>query len=472
MTENLIFSQLICNDEYARKVLPHLKEEYFSTQEEKNFLKIYDRFFAKHNKIPSKQAMLIEIENLKSSADVYTAMKEIVSRTVEFDETIDWLLEKTEAFCKERAIFNALKESVLIVDGQSKTKTPDSIPSILQAALAVCFDTAIGHDYIEDAEDRYDYYHLAEARIKTGIPIFDKVTRGGFPRKTLNVLLAPPHGGKSLVMVNIAAGALEQGANVLYISMEMAAEEIGRRFDVNLLDIDFDTLEVLPKNVFTSKFSKIAGASKGKLIIKEYPTGGAHAGNFKALLAELKTKKNFVPDLICVDYMSICSSEIYKSGSNQNSYTIVGSIGKELRALAVESNTALLTAVQTTRTGVANSDVDMTHTSESMGIPAIADWFAAIINTDELKQLNQLMFKHLKNRYVGLALYEKFLLGVDYLKMKLFSLDDDTPMPVPKTTAPLNKKKKSDDKSAPFDFDILHKIKPEVGSFDDFNFDT
>ena len=249
--------------------------------------------------------------------------------------------------------------------------------------------------------------------------------------------------------------------------MEMAAEEIGRRFDVNLMGIDFETLDIIPKTTFTSKFSKIASASKGRLIIKEYPTGGAHAGNFKALLAELKTKQNFIPDMIIVDYMSICSSEVYKNGSLQNSYTIVGSIGKELRALAIEANAALITAVQTNRTGVGNSDVDMTHTSESIGIPAIADFFAAIINTDELKQLKQLMFKQLKNRYTGLSTNEKFIMGVDYLKMMLFTLDELTPLPKNNSNKTLNKKVDNT-----FDFDKLHTIKPEVGSFDDFNFDN
>ena len=362
--ENLIFSQLISNEEYARKILPHLKDEYFTEDSEKKFLKLYTHFFNKHNKVPSKPALLIEIENLKSSAEIYTSLKDIISRTEPFEESLAWLMEKTEEYCKEKAIFNALREAVLIVDGQSKSKGSESIPSILQAALAVCFDTSVGHDYLQDAEDRYDYYHMSEARIKSDITIYDKITKGGFPRKTLNVFLAPPHGGKSLVMVNIGAGALQSGSNVLYITMEMAAEEIGRRFDVNLMGIDFATLDVLPKQLFSSKFSKISSASKGRLMIKEYPTGGAHAGNFKALLADLKTKQNFVPDMIIVDYMSICSSEVYKAGNNQNSYTIVGSIGKELRALAIETNAAIITAVQTTRSGAGNSDVDISHTSE------------------------------------------------------------------------------------------------------------
>lgn len=461
------------NDEYARTVLPHLKDEYFSTQEEKAFFKIYARFFQKHNRIPSKQAMLIEIEGLKSAADLYTSMVAMVSRSVEFEESLIYLVEKTEEYCKEKAIFNALKESVLIVDGQSKDKNKDSIPSILQAALSVCFNTSVGHDYLEDFAERYDYYHNTEARIPVNIPIFDKITKNGFPRKTLNVFLAPPHGYKSAVMSNLAAGALMNGYNVLYISLEMAAEEIGRRFDVNLMGVNFDDLDIITKDTYTSKFEKISSSTQGRLVIKEYPTGTAHAGHFRALLSELKTKQNFVPDMIVVDYMSIAASEIYKNGSAHNSYTIVGSIGKELRALAIETNSALITAVQTTRAGAGNSDVDISHTSESFGIPAIADFFAAIINTDELKALKQLMFKQLKNRYTGLDKDEKFILGVDTPKMKLYSLDGEISIPISKKPEKKDKLEKNIvSKDAPFDFDILHTIKPEKASFEDFNFDN
>lgn len=468
MIEEIIFSQLMSNAEYARVVLPHLKEEYFNTQDEKNFFKIYKRFFSKHNKIPSRQALLIEIEKLKSSAEVYSAMVDIVGRSVEFDETLEYLVEQTEEFCKEKAIFNALKEAVLIADGQSKTKLPASIPSILQEALSVCFDTSVGHDYINDAMSRYDYYHSVTARITTGIPMIDKVTRNGFPRKTLNVFLAPPHGGKSLVMVNCAVGGMKAGHNVLYISMEMAAEEIGKRFDVNLLDIDFDTLEVIPKSTFTSQFKKLTDKSLGRLVIKEYPTGTASAAHIKSLLNELKTKQNFVPDIIVVDYMNICASEYYKQGSNHNSYTIVGSIGKELRALAIETNTCLITATQTNRSGINNSGVGMESVSESGGIAMIADFMMAIINTDDLKQLRQLMFKQIKNRYNGITDYEKFLVGVDYNKMKLFSLETTgTPVTVSK-----DKKKKTEplNTDSGFNIDMLHTIKPKTNSFDDFNF--
>jgi replicative DNA helicase len=468
MIEEIIFSQLLTNDNYARIVLPHLKEEYFSTQEEKNFLKIYNHFFIKHNKLPSKQAMLLEIENLKSSAEVYTAMKTLVENTVEFTETLKYLVDSTEKFCKERAVFNALKESVLIVDGQSKTKTAEAIPSILQEALSICFDTSIGHDYFDESSERFDYYHLSESRIPSGIGMIDKITKGGFPRKTLNMLLSPPHGGKTLMMTNIASGALLAGYNVLYISMEMQEKEIGRRFDVNFLDIDFETLEVIPKQTFESKFASIQNKSRGKLVIKEYPTGGAHAGHFRSLLSELRTKQNFIPDMIVVDYLSICSSEKYKTVGNHNSYTITGPIGTELRALAVESDAAVISAIQTNRAGVGNADVDISNTSESMGIPSICDWFLAIINTDELKELNQTMFRQLKNRYAGITDYEKFILGVDTKKQKLFDLDHGSEVANIKPVK--QKNSKPADNNKPFDFDMLHTIKPVDTTFDNFNF--
>lgn len=465
--ENIIFSQLISNDAYARVVLPHLKDEYFSSQEEKSFFKIYQHFFTKHNKIPSKIALLLEIENLKSSADVYTAMKEIVSRTVEFDETLPYLIEKTEAFCKEKALFNALRESVLIVDGQSKTKTADSIPSILQAALAVCFDTSVGHDYFDEASARYDYYHSVEARIPTGIPEIDMITKGGFPRKTLNLMLAPPHGGKSLVMSNIGAGAVLAGFNVLTITMEMSDMEFSKRYDVQLMDIDFDTLAVLPKTVFESKFNKIAEQSRGKMIVKEYPTGAAHAGHFRTLLEELKTKQNFVPDLIIIDYLGICASENYKSSSGANSYTIMKSIGEELRALAITHNCAVVSAIQTNRSGVGNSSLDMNNIAESLGSAMTADFILAIIVTDELKDLRQMMFSQIKNRYGGIIEFAKFIMGIDYSKMKLFSLDSGSSVPS------FDKKNSSKIETAndTFGIDMNHQIKDTTQAFADFNFD-
>lgn len=462
MIENLIFSQLLCNEQYARKTIPHLKAEYFDTQEEKNFFLIYQRFWNKHHKIPSKQAILLEIDKLKSAAEAHKALVELANKTETFEETLDWLIEQTELFCKEKALFNALKASVLIMDGHNKNELPSAIPNIITQALAVCFDTSVGHDYINDAEHRFDYYNHTEARVRTGIKIVDKITKGGFPKKTFNVILAPPHGGKSLTLVNIGAGALNSGSNVLHLTLEMAAEEIGKRYDVNLMDIDFDTLATLQKNVFTSKFSQISKKSRGRLIIKEYPTGVASAAHFRQLLAELKTKQDFVPDMIIVDYMNICASEYYKTGSNHNSYTIVGSIGKELRALAIEFDAALVSATQTNRSGVGSTDIDQTAMSDSAGTSMIADFILACISTDELKQLNQILFKQIKNRYNGTADFEKFLLGVNYSKQQLYELEEDaqqiqkTPKLAP--NKPLNKSELS--------FDIEHKIKDEIPKFD------
>lgn len=469
-TETLIFSQLMNSEEYTRRVMPHLHDEYFQTAEDKNFFKIYSRFFKKHNQIPSRQAMMVEIENLKGSADIHKALSSVIKETETFNENTDYLVETTEKFCKERALFNALRESVLIVDASESDKpgkkSPEAIPSILQAALSICFDTTVGHDYEEDASARHDYYHLTTARIPVGISEFDYVTKGGFPRKTLNVLLAPPHGGKSAVMVNFGAGALRAGYNVLYITLEMAEFEIGKRFDVNMMGVDFDMLESLPKETYINKFSSVMKKSQGTLKVKEFPTGAGHAGHFRSLLEELKTKQNWVPDMVIVDYMGICASEKYKASSGANSYTLQKSVGEELRALAIEYNCAVITAVQTNRSGVGNSDVDMTSTSESLGTPMIADWFCAIINTDELKNLKQILFKQLKNRYRSLDDPNKFIVGIDYSQMRMFSLEDNVPK-FKKKDKPLNKPAEGN-----FDLDMLHTIKPKTANFDDFNFDS
>lgn len=413
--------------------------------------------------------MLVEISKVKGSQELYSGLETVLNSTSEFTESQKYLIEQTELFCKEKALFNALRESVLIVDGQSKTKTPEAIPSILQAALSICFDTSVGHNYIDDAMSRYEYYHRTESRVRTGIKMYDQITKGGFPKKTLNVVLAPPHGGKSCVLVNIGAGAVKRGSNVLYVTMEMAAEEIGKRFDTNLMDIDFDTLALLPKSTFTSKFAALTQKSLGKLVIKEFATGTASAAHFRALLAELKTKQNFIPDMIIVDYMNICASEHFKTGSIHNSYTVVGSIGKELRALAIEADAALVTATQTNRSGVNNSDVDMTSVSDSASTSMIADFMMAIISTDELKQLKQILHRQLKNRYGGIEVFEKFILGVDYSKQQIYDLDTPAAIPEKQKQSKLNNKAAgvSDNQS----LDILHQIAPKTASFQDFNFD-
>lgn len=469
--ENLIFSQLLTNDSYSRAVLHHLKEEYFSTTEEKNFLKVYARFYKKHNKIPSKQAMLIEIEKLKSSAEVYTGIKDIIERTVPFEESDKWLIAETESYCRDKALFNALRESVLIVDGQTKGKSTDSIPTILQNALSICFDTKVGHDYMNGGEERYEHYHLAEAKIPTGIPEFDLITKGGLPRKTLNLFLAPPHGGKSLVMSNVGAGALMAGYNVLTITLEMSDMSFAMRYDVQLMDVDFDTLSVIPKNVFMSKLNKIREKSMGRMVIEEFPTGVGHVGHFRALLEELKTKQNFVPDLIIVDYVGICASENYKASSGANSYTIMKSIGEELRALAITHNCAILSAIQTNRSGVGASDITMQNIAESLGSAMTADFILALIVTDELKDMNQMMFQQIKNRYGGIIKMDKFLMGVDYNKMKLYSLEQSTPIKLEEPKKIKKTSPKEVDSSKPYDFDILHTISTESASFDDFKFE-
>lgn len=461
-TEQLIFSQLLQNEEYSRKVIPHLKPEYFSSEEDKNFFKIYSRYFLKHNGIPSKQAMRVEIENLKGSATVYKSLLEIINSTEVFTEKIEYLVSETEKFCKTRAIYNALREAVLIADGTDTKKSQDSIPSILQGALSICFDTSIGHDYFAESDARYDYYHLAQAKIPTGAPEFDKVTKGGFSRKTLNLILAPPHGGKSLCLVNFGAGAILAGFNVLFITLEMSDMETSKRFDVNMMNLDFDMLDSLPKAVFQNKFASIQKKSQGKFIVKEYPTSAAHAGHFRALLEELKTKQNFVPDMLVVDYLGICASEKFKASSGANSYTMIKSTGEELRALAVEYNMAVVSAIQTNRSGIGNSELSMTEISESIGSAMTSDFIAAMTVTDSLKELNQIMFKVIKNRYAGLA-DDRFIMGVDYKRMRLHSLENSG---MSKQT--VNTKNKNSRTEA--DNSFLLKTKSSTSGFDDFKF--
>lgn len=466
MIQELIFSQLLTNDEYARKVLPHLKEEYFSNQEEKIFFKIYSHFFSKHNKIPSKQAMLIEIEHLKTSADIYNTMKDMVGKTVEFEESLKYLVDKTEEYVKEKALFNALRESLLIADGHSKTKTSESIPTILQDALGVCFDTSVGHDYYHDAEARYKYYHETTNRVKCGIPEFDGITKNGFPKKSLSFILAPPHGGKSLVMSNIARGASQEGYNVLTITLEMSEMEFSKRYDVQLLDVTFDELSVLPQNVFESKVNKLAEKSRGRMITKEYPTKTAHCGHFKALLSELRTKQNFVPDLIVIDYLGICASENYKPSSGANSYTIMQAVAEELRALAITEDCAIISAIQTNRSGIGSSSLDMSNIAESLGPAQVGDFIIAVIDTDDLKALHQLLFIQIKNRFDGIESPNKFMMGVEKSKMKLYSLDHGGDVP----TLVNKKKPKIETANDTFGVDMTHTIKTTENVFD-FNFD-
>jgi len=407
-----------------RKVIPFLKRDYFIDSTDKI---VYDKiksFIDEYNSIPSKDALTIAAQNDKSlSEDQYKEVVEAIHNLDPTEHNKDWLYKETEKFCKDKAIYNAILSSIAIIDGRDKGKSEDGIPQLLQDALGVCFDNNVGHDYIDSADKRYEYYHRVETRVPFDLDYFNKITNGGMPNKTLNVCLAGTGVGKSLFMCHVAASVLAQNKNVLYITLEMAEERIAERIDANLMNITMDQLKDLPKAIFDSRIEKIRGKTEGTLIIKEYPTTGAHTGHFKALLNELQLKKQFKPDIIIIDYLNICASSRFKAGSNINSYTLIKSIAEELRGLAVEENLPILSATQTTRSGYGNTDVELTDTSESFGLPATVDFMFALISTEELEQMNQLMVKQLKNRYNDPTLYKRFVIGVDRAKMKLYDLE-------------------------------------------------
>ena len=424
--ETTILRNLLSTEEYYRKVVPFLKADYFQEYHEKIVFEEIADFASKYDKIPTKEVLSINIQNRTDLTD--ESFKDSIS-TVQglSDEWVDyeWLLDATEKWCKDRAIYLALMQSIKIADGGDKKISRDAIPSILQEALAVSFDEHIGHDYIEQAEDRYDFYHRKEEKIPFDLEKFNFITKGGLSNKTLNVALAGTGVGKSLFMCHAAAAALTQNYNVLYITCEMAEEKIAERIDANLLNVSVKDIVELPEVLFTSKVQEIARKTQGKLIIKEYPTASAHAGHFKALLSDLSLKKDFKPDIIFVDYLNICASARYK-GAIVNSYTYVKAIAEELRGLAVECNVPIVSATQTTRSGYGNSDPDLTDTSESFGLPATADFMFALISTEELEQQGRLMVKQLKNRYSDLATSRKFMVGIDRSKMKLYDVADDS----------------------------------------------
>jgi len=426
--EQVILRHLLIDEPYMRKVLPFVKPEYFQGVYNSLFKQIA-KYVAKYNKLPTKETLKIEIDQSDTfNDDQYTAALEILPNI--FDtETVKandkWLEDTTEKCCQDRAIHNAIMESISIIDGKHRDLTKNALPDLLSKALAVSFDANIGHDYVENVSERYDFYHEREDRIPFDLEYFNKITKGGLPNKTLNVALAGTGVGKSLFMCHVAASALTQGRNVLYITMEMAEERIAERIDANLLDIPLDQLETLSKDMLIDKVHNIAGKSNGKLIVKEYPTGSAHTGHFRALLNELKLKKNFVPEMIFVDYLNICASSRMKGmGGAINSYTYIKAIAEELRGLAVEFEVPIITATQTTRSGYSNSDVGLEDTSESFGLPATADLMFALISSEELEKLGQIMVKQLKNRYNDPSTNKRFVVGVDRSKMKLFDVDD------------------------------------------------
>ena len=422
--ETVILQNLIHDEDYMRKTIPFLKRDYFSDViEQKIFIEI-EKFIQQYNTVPNKDILVVAFQNDKTLND--TQYKDVTEYVLQFDkenQNKEWLLDQTEKFCKDKALYNAILSSISIIDGRDKSLSTDGIPQLLQDALSVCFDNNVGHDYIENATQRFDFYHKVESRIPFDLEFFNKITNGGLPNKTLNVVLAGTGVGKSLFMCHVAAATLAQGKNVLYITMEMAEERIAERIDANLMNVTLDQLKDLPKQMFENRIDKIRGKTEGKLIIKEYPTAGAHVGHFKALLNELKLKRQFKPDIIIVDYLNICASSRFKAGANINSYTLIKSIAEELRGLAVEEVVPILSATQTTRGGYGNTDVELTDTSESFGLPATVDLMFALIATEELDQLNQIMVKQLKNRYNDPTINKRFVVGIDRAKMKLFDLE-------------------------------------------------
>ena len=420
-----VLSHLLNNEEYCRRVIPYIEKSYFEGVHKLVFDLIVG-FVAKHNKLPTGKVLELELKKISAPDDSLNMASHLINEiNLKSDIDTDYLINETEKWCRDRAVYNAIMESIQIIDGKDKEKTEGAIPEILSNALGVSFDQAIGHDYVDDSDARFEFYNKKEERIPWDLDYFNKITKGGIPNKTLNIVLAGTGVGKSLFMCHQAASVLTQGKNVLYITLEMAEERIAERIDANLMDLPIQQLSNLPKNVFNEKIGKIAKGTIGKLIVKEYPTGAAHAGHFRALLNELKLKKNFSPDMIYIDYLNICSSSRMRSmGGSINSYTYVKAIAEELRGLAIEFNLPIMSATQTTRSGYSNTDVGLEDTSESFGLPATADLMFALISTEELDELNQVMVKQLKNRYNDPTKYKRFVVGIDRARMKLYDVEE------------------------------------------------
>jgi replicative DNA helicase len=422
--EATILRNLVFNEDYSRKVIPFIQPDYFEKKTEQVIFEEIVQFIVKYGSAITVEALNIEVENRTDLTE--DQIKEIREINNSLNDTVvdkQWLLDTTEKWCRDRAIYLALMESIHIADGKDEKKTRDSIPNILSNALAVSFDNNIGHDYLQNYEERYEFYHRKEDKIEFDLEYFNKITKGGLPNKTLNIALAGTGVGKSLFMCHLASSVLLQGRNVLYITLEMAEERIAERIDANLLNVPIQQLTDLPRQMFETKVTSIAKKTQGTLIIKEYPTASAHSGHFKALLNELALKKSFRPDIIFIDYLNICASSRHKANSSINSYSYIKSIAEELRGLAVEFNVPIVSATQTTRSGYGNSDVELTDTSESFGLPATADLMFALISTEELEQLGQIMVKQLKNRYNDPTIYKRFIVGIDRAKMRLYDCE-------------------------------------------------
>jgi replicative DNA helicase len=422
--EFLILRNLIYNEEYARKVIPFIKDDYFEDQKQKIIFEEISSFIQQYNKLATKEILSIEVENRSDINDtIFAEIVDIISSLEDEVGELDWLIDSTEKWCRDRAIYLALMESIQLADGKDESKGRDAIPSILSDALSVSFDNHVGHDYLQDYEARFESYHRKEDRIPFDLEYFNKITKGGLPNKTLNIALAGTGVGKSLFMCHVASSALIEGKNVLYITLEMAEEKIAERIDANLLNVNIQDITDLPKPMFNTKVEDLAHKTQGTLIIKEYPTASAHCGHFKSLLNELALKKSFRPDIIFIDYLNICASSRYKANGNVNSYSYIKAIAEELRGLAVEANLPIVSATQTTRSGYGSSDVELTDTSESFGLPATADLMFALISTEELEGLNQIMVKQLKNRYNDPTVRKRFVVGIDRAKMRLYDCE-------------------------------------------------
>ena len=440
--EQTILKNLIYNEDYLRKVLPFLKPEYFTENTDRTLFTTINEFIQTYNKPPTIEAITLAVQERRNLTDEQvekckTNLQEIRQSASEKSE-IQWLTDKTEQFCQEKAIYNAVLGSISILDGKDKSREKGAIPSLLSEALAVSFDNSVGHDYLENSDERYEFYHRHEERIPFDLDYFNKITKGGLPNKTLNIALAGTGVGKSLFMCHVAAGALVQGKNVLYITMEMAEEKIAERIDANLLNVTVDDLINLPKDLYDKRISKLREKTVGKLIIKEYPTASASAIHFRTLLNELNLKKSFIPDIIFIDYLNICCSSRIKAGANVNSYTYVKAIAEELRGLAVEFRVPIVSATQTTRSGFSSSDPGLEDTSESFGLPATADLMFALISSEELEEMGQIMVKQLKNRYADPTLYKRFSLGIDRAKMRLYDVEQSAQNDIVDSGKPLN----------------------------------
>ena len=420
--ENTIISSLFFNEDYTRKVLPFIKEEYFGNRVEQLLYGEIFKFVEKYNNLPTKDAMLIELGQRKDiNEEELNHLKDYVNQIENTEPDVQWLTETTEKFCKDRAVHNAVLSGIKILDGKDKKQTAEAIPHILSDALAVSFDKSVGHDYIEDADDRFKWYHTKEKRYQFDLDYMNRITKGGVPSKTLNIALAGTGVGKSLFMCHLASSYLLQGLNVLYITLEMAEERIAERIDANLLDVTMEDLHDMPQQLYEGKITKLREKTQGQLVIKEYPTASAHSGHFKSLMNELALKKSFRPDVIFIDYLNICASSRFKGG-NISSYFYVKAIAEELRGLAVEFNVPIFSATQTTRTGYVSTDIGLEDTSESFGLPATADFMFALISNEELEALGQMKVKQLKNRYNDPSINRAFIIGVDRAKMRLYDV--------------------------------------------------